>query len=347
MNAVLSPRPSALTPVIRTLRDTWPNKRQGFIGGSDAAAVLGLSPWATPLELWSEKTGRKEPEPYDRKRERMFARGKKLEPFITEMVVDKLVEEMGLQVELLAVNQHYTDLEHGWMRCEIDFELRVSGSVWIGETEVIFDNEVINADAKSVSGFARKKWGEEDTEDVPIEYASQFMFGLMVTGRRYCLVAALRSFDDVDVYWTVRDEEVIAAMRPRVCEFWFNHVVADVPPDPLNFSDIKYLFATDNGQAREATPEIAEKVAQYDAAKRAAKLHQDAAEILQFELGEFISPFAKLTYEGQDLLTLKGQEDTRLDQKALEQAHPALVAEFKRTKTVRVMRICKPKKGTR
>lgn len=344
MSAVLK---SPLTPVIRTLRDTWPNKRQGFIGGSDAAAIIGLSPWATPLELWTEKTGRKEPEPYDRKRERMLARGKKLEPFIVEMVVDKLVDDMGLQVELLAVNQHYADHEHPWMRCEIDFELRVTGTVCIGDTEVIFDNEVINADAKSVSGFARKKWGEEDTEDVPIEYASQFMFGLMVTGRRYCLVAALRSFDDVDVYWTVRDDETIAAMRPRILDYWFNHVVADVPPDPMKFSDIKYLFTTDNGQAREATPEIAQKVAQYAAAKRSAKTNEDIAELLQFEIGEFLSPYAVLKYEGQDLLTWRGQDDTRLDQKALEQAHPELFAEFKRTKVIRVMRVCKPKKGTR
>lgn len=336
-----------LTPRICTLRDTWPNKRQGFIGGSDAAAIVGLSPWATPLELWTEKTGRKEPKPETRQRERMFARGKKLEPFIVEMTVDKLTEDMGLDVELLCVNEHYSDPEHPWMRCEIDFELRVSGTVLIGDKYVTFDNEVINADAKSVSGFARKKWGEEDTEDVPIEYATQFMFGLMLTGRRYCLVAALRSFDDVEIYWTVRSDEVIELMRPRILEYWVNHVVADVPPDPMNFSDIKYLFPADNGQAREATDEIASKAAQYVAAKRQEKLGKDAADILQFELGEFISPYARLTYQGQALLTWKGQSDTRLDQEALEREHPELFAKFKCTKTIRVMRISKPKKGTR
>jgi hypothetical protein len=75
-----------------------------------------------------------------------------------------------------------------------------------------------------VTGFARKKWGEVDTEDVPIEYAAQFMHGLMVTGRRMCLVAALRSFDDVDLYWTLRDDETIAGMREKLVDFWLDHV---------------------------------------------------------------------------------------------------------------------------
>jgi len=34
--------------------------RSRFLGGSDAAAVMGLSPWATPVELWMKKTGRAE-----------------------------------------------------------------------------------------------------------------------------------------------------------------------------------------------------------------------------------------------------------------------------------------------
>lgn len=40
------------------LTDQQIKLRQTGLGGSDVAAVLGLSPWKTPLELWSEKTGR-------------------------------------------------------------------------------------------------------------------------------------------------------------------------------------------------------------------------------------------------------------------------------------------------
>jgi predicted phage-related endonuclease len=37
-------------------------ERIGFIGSSDAAAVLGLSRWKTPLQIWAEKTGQVVPD---------------------------------------------------------------------------------------------------------------------------------------------------------------------------------------------------------------------------------------------------------------------------------------------
>lgn len=42
-----------------TERERWLAERQKGIGGSDAAAVLGLSPYITNEQLWEEKTGRR------------------------------------------------------------------------------------------------------------------------------------------------------------------------------------------------------------------------------------------------------------------------------------------------
>jgi putative phage-type endonuclease len=305
--------------------------RSLFLGGSDAAAVIGVSPWATPVDLWMQKTGRKPREAVDPVRQKIFDRGHKLEPFIRDMVIDKL-RDRGHQVELLAVNQRYVDPEFDFLSCEVDFEL-------------LLDGEHINCDAKSVSSFARKKWGDEDSEDVPIEYAAQFMHGLMVTGRRRCLVAALRSFDDVDVFWTVRDDETIGAMRPKLVSFWADHVLTGTPPDAFTFSDIRTLFPLDNGQAVEASQDIADKVAQLADIKARIKEFEEAEEALKFEIADFISPHSRLTYAGRDLLTWKGQLDTRLDTAALRQAHPEVYTQFTTTKTVRVLRFVKAKKG--
>lgn len=43
-------------------REEWLQARRRGIGGSDAAAVLGLSPWKSNVRLWEEKTGLREPE---------------------------------------------------------------------------------------------------------------------------------------------------------------------------------------------------------------------------------------------------------------------------------------------
>lgn len=303
--------------------------RTKFLGGSDAAAVMGLSPWSTPVELWGQKTGRTPKEEPDAARQRMFDRGHKLEPFIRDMVIDKL-RDRGHEVELIATNARYIDPEHNFLACEIDFEL-------------MLDGEHINCDAKSVSGFARKKWGEEDTEDVPIEYAAQFMFGLMVTNRRRCLVAALRSFDDVDIYWTNRDDETIEAMRPKLVSFWGDHVLVDVPPDPMVFTDIKYLFPKDNGKAVEADSLTAMAVRELAAVKQNIKLLEEREADLQFTIADFISPHSLLTFEGKEIASWKSQDTARLDQKLLKEEAPEIAAKYTTTSSTRVLRLKKAK----
>ena len=38
-------------------RAAWLEGRRRGIGGSDVAAVLGLNPWKTPLDVWNDKLG--------------------------------------------------------------------------------------------------------------------------------------------------------------------------------------------------------------------------------------------------------------------------------------------------
>ncbi len=65
-------------------RDEWLKLRlsQG-IGGSEAAACVGLSPWKTPLELWKEKTGVISEK--DLSDKESVSRGVRLEPALREL----------------------------------------------------------------------------------------------------------------------------------------------------------------------------------------------------------------------------------------------------------------------
>lgn len=301
--------------------------RRKYLGGSDAAAVMGLSPWHTPVDIWRLKTGRAEPQVTDPARQRMLDRGKRLEPVVLEMVLDKL-RERGHEVELVARNQRYRDPEHDFLSVEIDFELRLDG-------------ELVNGDVKTVTGFARKKWGEEDTDEVPIEYAAQFMMGLMVTPgqRRRCLVAALIGLDDVAIYWVHRDDETIAGMREQLVDFWQSHVVGDTPPDPIRYSDIKALYPKDNGRTCEATPEIAAKVAQLRTLGQTISSYKQQYEALQLDITEYLGDFMRLTVRGREVCTFKAQHDTSLDVKALRRQHPQLCALFERGTPQRVLRV--------
>lgn len=42
--------------------EEWIKARTSYIGGSDAASIIGLSSWKSNVTLWEEKTGRKKPQ---------------------------------------------------------------------------------------------------------------------------------------------------------------------------------------------------------------------------------------------------------------------------------------------
>lgn len=299
--------------------------RSTFLGGSDAPSVLGIGR-RTPVELWREKTGREVFQP-DPVLEKILRRGQKLEPFIREMTVEKL-RDLGHDVELLAVNERYRDPAHPFLSCEIDFEL-------------LLDGEHVNADAKSVGGQARAKWGTEGTDEIPLDYAAQFMDGLMITGRQRCLAAALRSFDDVDLYWIERDEETITAMREKLVSFWVDHVQRDVPPDPVKFSDVRDLFPASNGKRIEASSEILEHVAELQQIAKRIQALKDREEFLRFYVAKFMGPHSVLTQGPRDVLSWEVEARSKFELEAFRRQHPDLAALFTTTQRTRVLRVAK------
>ena len=49
-------------PTSNMSKEEWTKLRSSTIGGSDAAAILGLNPHKSPYALWAEKTGKVVPE---------------------------------------------------------------------------------------------------------------------------------------------------------------------------------------------------------------------------------------------------------------------------------------------
>lgn len=301
--------------------------RLGFIGGSDVAAILGVSPWKSPHELWLQKTGRAPREEVTPEQQKRFDRGHRLEPVVLQMLIDRLQDE-GHDVELLRTNERYIDAEHPFMACEIDFEL-------------MLDGEHINGDCKTVHPFAAKKWGEEGTDEVPIEYAAQFMHGLGITGRNRCIVATLIGMDDLLIYFVDRDQETVDGIRGRVAQYWNECVLADVPPDPIDFDDCKAIYARSNGGSIEATSEIRDAVFSLQDVKAKLKVFKDSEEELSYRITAFMAPNATLTFGGNVIATWKNQDDTRIDQKILKEEAPEIFERYCRTKEIRVLRLKK------
>ena len=328
--------------------------RTTYIGGSDSAAILGVSKWATPIQCYRKKIGETVDDETDLARQKVFRRGKRLEP----LVIDMLEEEIGLVVTKRSPPDNpnrYTDPEFPWMKAEIDFEFLVTKEI-VEYCEGLIDPVLIgttqNGEIKTSHPLVAHQWGEQLTDDVPIEYASQSMHGMMVTGRQFCLYGTLIGADDLTLYGVRRDDQLIDVMRLREIAFW-NCVQNRFPPDPVNMGDVKLLMNRMRGVPVEATPAIAEAARKLKNLKDTQKAMDGEEEDLKFLITSFLFQNLKgmpgvsledktaLTFEGKTLLTWTTQSTTRLDTKYLKEAAPEVFDQYAKTTQSRVMRLKK------
>lgn len=268
--------------------------RRNFIGGSDVAAILGVSKWKSPFQLYMEKTGQYAEEVTQAK-QRIFDRGHRWEPIVVEMLVDEL-QSRGHDVEIIARNERYQDPEFPFLACELDLELLVDG-------------EEINGEMKTVHPFAAKDWGETETDEIPIYYAAQVMHGLMIKPRRRAIVAALVGTDDLRIHSITRDEETIAAIRARELEFW-QRIQAGNPPEPTDPADIKWLYQCDGGTVMEADDALFAAYRDLCDYKTRAKNLEAHIELVATRIKSRMGNAARLIYRGETLATWKNNKES-------------------------------------
>ena len=173
----------------------------------------------------------------------------------------------------------------------------------------LIDGEEHNAEIKTVSPFAAKAWGEQDTDEIPLYYAAQVMHGLMVKPRKRAIVAALIGVDDLRLHQIERDEETIAAIRAKEVEFWRRVQERDAP-EPTTADDVKWLYARDGGIVMEADEELVRLCEEIRQGKDIAKQCDARIETLSTRLKCAMGHASTLIYQGQRLATWKSNKDS-------------------------------------
>jgi len=351
---------------------TVAHERHKFLGGSDVAAIFGISPWKTPFDLFIDKvTPPTGAEDIDEDRRKFFARRKRQEPVIAAMLED----EYGIKVTRLSLDDNpnrYIDAEHPFLAAEIDFEFVMTPAVREHfpdrpDFAAIPDGTLLNGEIKTVHPFKASEWGEQGSEEVPVHYAAQVMHGLGVTRRPAAIVAALFGLDVLLCFPIMHDEETIAAMRKASVAFWNDHVLANTPPDPVNVNDVKAMYAGFSGKPVELSTEAHEALLAIDELrKRAAQVKQDMEEaewriamcvafnwgtnIDRDEQGRLVvkeTENAVLMHEGLPVGSWNRQRGEFLDQKRLAREKPDIISAYRVEHHYRVFRLKKPKGSKR
>lgn len=276
-----------MTGIAYADRAEWLEKRRDGIGGSDAAAIIGVSPWRTPVDVWEDKVGISE----DRPATEAMEWGNRLE----DVVSDAVGERLGLR--LRRSKRILVHPEYPFVFGNVD---RLAG-----------DAVIEIKTARYGDGFATEEEapGLDPVDRVPRHYYVQGQHYAAVTGKRRIIFGVLVGGSDLRVLETPADPAFITDLLEEEVEFWTRYVVPGVRP-PLTGADadrLAALFPRGAGD-KVATPEIDEVVRellavrdQEDAAsRRRADLEVRLKEYLG-EASDLVSGVTKVTWRTSEV----------------------------------------------
>ncbi|MGN8084864.1 YqaJ viral recombinase family protein [Ralstonia sp. 22086] len=297
-------------------RGDWLEVRKQGIGGSDAAAAVGLNPYKSQLELWLEKTGRDadlpKPDPTDTTEPVYW--GTLLEPIVAAAYTQKTGNRVR---KVNAVLQHPTV---PFMLANLD-------------REVIGVLGVQILECKTAGEFGARLWRDGVPEYVQLQVQHQ----LAVTGKHAADVAVLLCGQQLAVHRIERDDDLIARLIELEARFW-RYVETDTPP-PADGSDsaataLQCLYPRDSGQTVDFSEDcnlsaaFADLVSVRAEIADRAKLEVQLKQRLQQAMGEA----TKAKFETGQVSWKRSKDGRGLDTEKLLQDQPDLLQRYPLTK---------------
>lgn len=305
--------------------------RKKGIGGSDVAAILGFSPYKSPYQLWLDKTGRSE-------RSESQSESAHFGHLLEDVVAKEYSRRAGVKVQ--RVTQQLSLPDHPWAIGNIDRAIinpEIAGNVRFKDGKLTTDRLL---ECKTASEYLAKLFGEEGSDQVPDYYLTQCLWYLLLSGCEFIDLAVLIGGNKFRMYRIERDEDLIDSIFRQVKAFWFNHVVADVPPDPTCFDDVLHRWSNHVvGKQVEADfnhIKLAEELITVQSRQKADKAREDE---IKLQIVTTMQDAEMMISQGKAICTYKEQSSTRIDSTLLKKEEPDLFEKYSKTSSTRVFRI--------
>ncbi|CAJ2766378.1 putative phage-related protein [Burkholderia pseudomallei] len=296
-------------------RDDWLAVRRTGIGGSDAAAAVGLNPYMSALELWLDKTGRAEglprPDPADTTSPTYW--GTLLEPIVAAVYT----RQTGNKVR--KVNAVLRHPSIAWMLANID-------------REVVGAPDVQILECKTAGEYGTRLWREGVPEYVQIQVQHQ----LAVTGKTAAHVAVLLCGQALEVHRIERDDALIGRLIELEQRFW-RYVESDTPP-PADGSEsadraLRHLYpgngeTIDFSNDRVLSSVFADLVAVRAEIETRQQLEAQFKQTLQQAMGDA----TRAVFETGSVSFKRSKDSSTVDLERLLADHPEFETQYARSK---------------
>ncbi len=304
----------AITKIATASHEEWLKLRHGYLGGSDAAAVVGLNRFSSPYSLWAEKTGRTPPF------EGNLATD--VGTFLEDFIAKRFETLSGKKVR--RDNRSFLNDKYPWAIANID-------------RDIVGEDAGLECKSTSALNLKRFKGGE-----FPDNYYCQCVHYLAVSERERWYLAVLIGNTDFKIYQLTRlvndicpewceaslyisDEEISALMEAEKA-FWYDNVMADVPPAADGSKSC--TTAIKNIYTESSEDSVNLMAFETDLAQRAALSAQiKSLEDLRDEVDNKIKAYMGNASRGESSryrVTWTSSQRNNFDRKRFEKEHPSL-----------------------
>lgn len=213
-------------------RSSWLSDRREIITATDAAKILGKSPWGTAIDVYAEKVGIGEEKPATKDQ----LRGKRRE----RLVLDTYADEEGIS---LLYGDPFKVLRHPSLPigCTLDATRADDGRPVEAKTARWKDSIIRLGNGQFVNG-----WGQHGTDEIPVFYATQMAIQVAVVNadRAASGLPLIESADlpaeftgqDYECFRLHRDAQTEADLLELLLDFKRRYIDKRIPP-PVDGSE--------------------------------------------------------------------------------------------------------------
>lgn len=281
----------------------WLEERRKGVGGSDIAAIMGLSPWKTAFQVYQEK--RKEVADWQGNETTDW--GKRMEPAIRQWYSDQTGRAVRLPEKII------THGKYPFMLASLDG----------------FTDDPRGVEIKTARSM--KGWGEPGTNEIPDYYMLQVQHYMVVTAFPIFDVPVSIGGGSPALYEVPADEELQEMIIEACSEFW-RRVVDGNPPEPVTYADAvaRYGRSTSQG-AVTAAPAVIDAVNDLRTVRKEIEALEGREEEIK---GRLIITMGEkgdtlIDADGSPLFTYKMANGRKtLDAKALERDLPTIYQKY-------------------
>lgn len=300
-----------LQRIKRENREEWLALRKRYIGGSDAASIVGLNDYQSPYALWCEKRGIT-PEFEGNLRTEVGA-------YLEDFIAKRFEKETGKRVQ--RSNFSFVNESYPWAIADVDREI-------VGENAGL--------ECKSTSALNLKHY---KNGDYPARFYVQCVHYMAVKGYDRMYLAVLIGNSDFKIFIIDRDESEIAALMEAEKDFYGYMTSGEEPPViPQDAESVELAHPVSNGASIELFGQQNIIREYLELKERIAALEKEAdgiAATLKQDMGD-----AEKGTDGEYIVTWANRERRTFDKKAFQKDNPSIdLSKWEKVSTYRAFSV--------